>query len=87
MYAIRSYYGDRTSPADRQECERLTILRDSAVGADRADLQRRLMKISRRADVFDPAFADALPEIYNALRVRAPATEGGIEINLVAEVQ
>jgi len=38
--------------------------------------------------VLDVEFdADALPEIYNALRVRAPAEEGGMEINLVAEVQ
>jgi len=32
--------------------------------------------------------ADALPEIYNALRISAPAdAAGGMEINLVAEVQ
>jgi F-type H+-transporting ATPase subunit beta len=38
--------------------------------------------------VLDVEFdADALPEIYNALRIREPAANGGIEINLVAEVQ
>jgi pimeloyl-ACP methyl ester carboxylesterase len=51
----------RLSDTDRQEFERLTALRDGAAGADRAELQSRLMKISRKIDVFDPAFADALP--------------------------
>jgi F-type H+-transporting ATPase subunit beta len=38
--------------------------------------------------VLDVEFeADALPEIYNALRIREPVTEGGVAINLVAEVQ
>ncbi len=39
--------------------------------------------------VLDVEFdADALPEIYNALRISAPAdAAGGMEINLVAEVQ
>jgi F-type H+-transporting ATPase subunit beta len=38
--------------------------------------------------VLDVEFdADALPEIYNALRIDAPAGDGGIAIRLVAEVQ
>jgi F-type H+-transporting ATPase subunit beta len=38
--------------------------------------------------VLDVEFsADSIPEIYNALRVSAPAHEGGVAVNLVAEVQ
>jgi F-type H+-transporting ATPase subunit beta len=38
--------------------------------------------------VLDVEFeADALPEIYNALRIEAPESEGGQAVNVVAEVQ
>jgi F-type H+-transporting ATPase subunit beta len=38
--------------------------------------------------VLDVEFeADALPEIYNALRIEAPEAEGGQAVNVVAEVQ
>jgi F-type H+-transporting ATPase subunit beta len=38
--------------------------------------------------VLDVEFdADSLPEIYNALHVRASSQEGGIDVDLVAEVQ
>jgi F-type H+-transporting ATPase subunit beta len=38
--------------------------------------------------VLDVEFrADAIPEIYNALRLTAPAQEGGVAVDLVAEVQ
>jgi F-type H+-transporting ATPase subunit beta len=38
--------------------------------------------------VLDVEFdADSLPEIYNALHVRASSPEGGIDVDLVAEVQ
>jgi F-type H+-transporting ATPase subunit beta len=38
--------------------------------------------------VIDVEFdADSLPEIYNAIHVKAPAQNGGVDVDLVAEVQ
>ena len=38
--------------------------------------------------VIDVEFdADHLPEIYNAIEVKQAAADGGVEVNLVAEVQ
>jgi F-type H+/Na+-transporting ATPase subunit beta len=62
------------------------IVRQSVKGAHMADTQTgRVVQVI--GPVLDVEFGEHMPEIYNALEIRAQGQDGGPDVNLVAEVQ